>query len=170
MGALGIGTAGAMNMLEGEKKSEVFADETPKQEESKQDLRKGFTYVENRGAVSKGENVYEVKGVTGDLGKYQVKPQTLKEWSGPWLGKTYSPEEFLKDPDAQEKFMDEFLAVVDSYKLTPEEAAIIWHKGWGVLGDQKPRAEKEKALKKHIESKRGEASEYVKTFKEGLNQ
>jgi len=133
------------------------------------DLRKGFLHAENRGASASGEDVYKVKGVTGDLGKYQVKPQTLKDWSGPWLGKTYSPKEFLNDPKAQEEFMNQFLAVVDAYELSPEDAAIVWHKGWGVLGDNRPRDEKKKALRKHIEANRETASEYVKTFKEGLD-
>lgn len=168
LGLGGLTGAGALglNTLKGEETPEVSATESA----PKADIRKGFVYSENRGAQAEGKDLYKVIGVTGDLGKYQVKPQTLKDWSKAWLGKEYTPDEFLKDPEAQEEFMNQFEAVVNSYNLTPEEAAIIWHKGWGVLGDQKPRAEKEKALKAHIESKREEASGYVKTFQEGLNQ
>lgn len=134
------------------------------------DIRNGFIHSENRGAASSSKDLYKEVGVTGDLGKYQVKPQTLKEWSVPWLGKTYKKEEFLNDPKAQEEFMNQFEAVVKAYKLSPEDAAVIWHKGWGVLGDQKPRSEKEKLLRQHIEEKKKDPNvqEYIRQFKIGL--
>lgn len=137
----------------------------------KKDLREAFLHVENRGAKASGEDLYKVKGVTGDLGKYQVKPQTLKDWSKAWLDKQYTPDEFLNDPKAQEEFMNQFIAVVDAYELSPQDAAIVWHKGWGVLGDSRPREEKKKALIEHIEKqkKNPKVMEYVAKFEEGLN-
>jgi hypothetical protein len=146
---------------------EVSATETPIE---KPNLREAFVNAENRGARDRGEDLYKVKGVTGDLGKYQVQPKTLALWSEPWLGKKYTSEEFLNDPKAQEEFMNQFEAVVEAYDLTPEEAAIIWHKGWGVLGDQKPREEKKKLLKEHIERQKQDKGvmEYVAEFKKML--
>lgn len=179
--ALLIGGAGtAAGVAGGRKIGQMYNDskipvmygksDSPKKAEasSKPDIRKGFIHAENRGAVASGEDVYKVKGVTGDLGKYQVKPETLKDWSKPWLGKQMTPQEFLNDPEAQEEFMNQFEAIVNAYDLSPEDAAVIWHKGWGVLGDSRPREEKKKALRKYIDSKRDEASEYVETFMEGL--
>lgn len=138
---------------------------------SSKKLRAGFIHSENRGANAQGKNLYEEIGVTGDLGKYQTSPQTLKEWSRPWLGKEYTPDEFRKDPEAQETFMDEFEAVVRRYKLSPEEAAVAWHKGWGAIGF--PRMsfeEKKKKLIESIKSNVGEAKEYIKQFLIGYNK
>lgn len=105
-------------------------------EPSKMDIvRKGILYNENRGAVEAGKNPYVSVGPTGDLGKYQTSPETLKGWSKVWLGREYTPEEFLADENAQEKYFNEFLKVVERLDLTPEEAAVTWHRGWGELGE-----------------------------------
>lgn len=97
-------------------------------------LTEDILYRENRGATSTGENLYEVIGVTGDLGKYQVKPETLKDWARPWLGRDYTILEFIHSPEAQEAFYKEFLNVVDAYDLTHDEALAAWHGGWGTIG------------------------------------
>jgi len=134
-------------------------------------IRAGFIQSENRGARDRGENLYEsVNPDTGDIGKYQVDPATLKKWSKPWLGKTYTDEEFKKDPDAQERFMDEFEAVVRRYKLSPEEMAVAWHKGWGAIGfSNMTFEEKKKDLMDSIEEHKGEAKEYIRQFLIGYN-
>lgn len=98
---------------------------------------KGIAYNESRGA----SDPYKAVGPTKDLGKYQASPDTLKGWSKAWLGKSYTPEEFLSDPDAQEKFFGEFVKVAQRLNLTHEQAAVAWHRGWGELGrgDKKTR-------------------------------
>jgi hypothetical protein len=101
------------------------------------DFKKRIAHVESRGEY----NPYKAIGITQDIGKYQVSPDTLKAWSGPWLDKEYTPEEYIQNPQAQEEFMEQYLDMVENYQLTPDEAAITWHRGWGKLGDQanKPR-------------------------------
>jgi len=134
-------------------------------------IRNGFIQSENRGARDRGENLYESIGEeTSDLGKYQVHPETLEEWGELWLDKAYTPEEFLKDPEAQEEFMNQFIAVAKRYKLTPEDTAIVWHKGWGALGDQKPFEEKNRLLKEHIarQKKNEDVLKYVEHFMDGF--
>lgn len=169
-GALSLGGAAAL----ANSKSTMTYEKQPSQEKvssAKPDLRQGFIQAENRGARDRGENLYEQVGETGDIGKYQVEPETLRRWSEPWLGRTYTVEEFKKDPAAQEEFMNQFLAVVDAYGLTPEEAAIAWHKGWGAIGDQEGREINKKQLMAHIAEKRKdpEVQEYLKDFFIGLN-
>lgn len=93
-------------------------------------------YNENRKALAQGANLYEITGVTGDLGKYQVNPANLNtNFTKVWLGKNYTPEEFKKDPEAQEKFYKMFKEkIAKRYRLTPEQALIAWHQGWGLVG------------------------------------
>ena len=100
-------------------------------------FKKRIAHVESRGTF----NPYKAIGITQDIGKYQVSPDTLNEWSEPWLDNRYTPEEYIKNPQAQEEFMKQYLDMVENYQLTPEEAAITWHRGWGALGNQadKPR-------------------------------
>jgi len=132
-------------------------------------FRKGILHAENRGPAGRGENLYEVEGKTGDLGKYQVEPETLKLWSPYWLGKQYTPEEFKKSPKAQEEFFNQFLAVVERYQLTPEEAAVTWHKGWGQLGTG-PRETREKRFRAKLkELMEDEGSQkYLLSYNEGI--
>lgn len=93
-------------------------------------------YNENRGAIERGENPYEVKGKTGDLGKYQVSPDFLDIYGLKWTGKVLTPEEFLEDEEAQEVFYERFKRdVVDKYKLKEKEALVAWHNGIGAIGD-----------------------------------
>lgn len=104
---------------------------------NKELFRAGIVYNETRGA----KDPYIAVGPTNDLGRYQASPATLKGWSKAWLGKEYTPDEFLKNPTAQEKFFEEFTKVAERLNLTHEQAAVAWHRGWGELGtgDKKTR-------------------------------
>lgn len=127
------------------------------QEITKQFNRADFSQrivgVENEGELARGENVYKTIGITGDLGKYQVNPQTLNDWSKIWLNKEYTPQQFLNDPEAQEKFFNNFLDVVERLKLTPEEAAVTWHLGWGELGTGEPREVRDKKFREALQQR-----------------
>lgn len=114
----------------------------------REDFTNRIVNVENEQAVATSTDPYPIIGHTGDLGKYQVNPASLKDWSKHWLGKTMTPQEFLKDPKAQDKFFHEFLNVVDKYKLTPDEAAVAWHSGWGKLGTN--LVDKEKRFRDYL--------------------
>lgn len=101
---------------------------------NRQDFANRIVNVENERAVATSTSPYEIIGVSGDLGKYQVNPEVLNDWSEAWLGKKYSEQEFLNDKQAQETFFNEFMNVAEKYNLTPAEAAVTWHRGWGELG------------------------------------
>ena len=134
-------------------------------------FRKGITYNETRGVVAAGKEPYKAIGPTKDIGKYQVSPSNLSAWSKSWLGKKYTPEEFKNDPAAQEKFFTEFLRVKDKYDVTNEEAAIMWHRGYGVLGFKGSFEEKKQQLKKYLDEVRHEDKSvaYVNSFREGTS-
>lgn len=128
--------------------------------------------AENRGARDRGENMYAVKGVTGDLGKYQVSPQTLATWSGPWLGNTYTPEEFLADPEAQEEFFSQFVSVAERLNLSQDEAAIAWHRGWGELGSGESRETRDRVFRESLTKRMQEpvSQEYLRKFNSATPQ
>lgn len=134
-------------------------------------FRKGIVHNENRGTIAAGKDPYKSIGPTNDLGKYQVSPDTLKDWSKAWVGKAMSPAEFLANPDAQEKFFNEFIKVKDSYKLSNEDAAILWHRGFGVLGTGKNKEIKEKELKQYLDKIRNQekSQSYLQSFKQGTS-
>lgn len=105
-------------------------------------------YNENRGALARGDNLYEEEGETGDLGKYQTSPDLLSLYSKKWLGKKYTPTEYLKDPEAQEAFFKRFKEdVVKVYKLNEREASVAWHNGFGAIGFSYQTDENGKILK-----------------------
>lgn len=135
-------------------------------------FRNGILYAENRGAAASGEDLYGVVGVTGDVGKYQVSPPTLETWSEPWLGKKYDVESFKKDPEAQEKFFEQFTEVAKRLDLTPEQAAAAWHGGWGELGMGGEREERDQKFMEDLNSRMEEdgMKQYLAAFSEGINQ
>lgn len=104
--------------------------------------------VENAALLASGGDLYRSVGKkTPDLGKYQVSPASLKTWGSSWLGKNYTKAQFLADPAAQETFFKTFLtSVVDKYNLTPEQAAVAWHTGWGAINSKTPTKAQEQAF------------------------
>lgn len=76
---------------------------------------------------------YDLKGPitkNGDqgFGKYQVMGVNVGPWTKQTLGYALTPEEFLKDKDAQERvFRNIFGGYVDRHGL--ENAASMWHSG-----------------------------------------
>ena len=133
------------------------------------DFSRGIIYAENRGTPE--DKLYGVVGMTGDLGKYQVNPKVLKGWSKAWLGKEYNEKEFLNDPKAQEEFFKQYLAVVNRLQLTPEEAAVAWHRGWGELGtgDRKDRDERFRAKLAELMDE-PESKKYLENFNKEFNK
>lgn len=128
----------------------------------REDFRKRISHNETRGQ----KDPYATIGITKDLGRYQVSPNTLDAWSESWLGKKYDPQSYLADPNAQDQFFEEFMNVAEAYKLKPEEAAITWHKGWGPLG-MGSKQEREKNFRAHVAQLMADPNSlaYLNTFR-----
>lgn len=63
------------------------------------------------------------------LGRYQIMPGNLPSWSKAALGRTVSAEEFMQNPEIQDKiFQHRFSQIVDQYGSF-EDAASVWHSG-----------------------------------------
>lgn len=109
----------------------------------RESFRRKVAYNESRGSKepyrAKSEKAH--KDGSHDWGKYQANENTIREWSGPWLDKQHTVESFTADPEAQEQFFEEYMNMAENHELSPDEAAITWHRGWGALGNQadKPR-------------------------------
>lgn len=135
---------------------------------SSDNITKGIIANESRGHP----DPYSAVGrLTGDLGKYQVHPDTLKEWSKPFLGKILSKKEFLKNPEAQETFYRKFRELIDPLNLTDEEAIVAWHRGWGKLNSTDPSDTQKSTFRNNLKKKMSEASStsYLKTAREAIN-
>lgn len=167
-GITGLGALGARQVKKQlSKKPEKLGQ--PKQAEKvfdREDFsRRIVNNVENEALAASGGDLYKSIGFKGDLGKYQVSPPSLKEWSKEWLGKEYSKDEFLNDPQAQEKFWNNFLDVVERLQLSPEEAAVTWHTGWGDLG-QGTREQHDKIFRESLANRMNsdESKRYLSKF------
>lgn len=92
---------------------------------------------------SKGSGDYAALGPktkTGDraYGRYQVMGANIPEWTKAALGKAMTPEEFLKNPAAQDKVFDHrFGGYVKKYG--PEKAARAWFGGPGAVNNPKAK-------------------------------
>lgn len=96
--------------------------------------KRGISYVETRGAP----DAYSKKGVVvtkgmyaGDraLGKYQVMGKNVGPWTKQYLGVEYTPEQFLANPDIQEKLADARMGELLKQYGTPEDVASVWFTG-----------------------------------------
>jgi hypothetical protein len=69
-------------------------------------------------------------------GKYQVMGENIPKWTKKYLGKEMTPQEFLADPDAQEKVADGQGGYYLS-KYNPTDAAAAWFAGEKGMNDTK---------------------------------
>ena len=92
----------------------------------------GANYAGAIASIESGGN-YGILGPTtksGDraYGKYQVMGNNIPSWTKEVLGAPMTPQEFLKNPDAQEQvFAHKFGKYVEKYG--PEGAARAWFAG-----------------------------------------
>jgi cell wall-associated NlpC family hydrolase len=75
-----------------------------------------------------GGNYGAVNGSSGALGKYQIMPANVPSWSQKYLGVSWSPSQFLADPNKQETLAK---AVLQDYynKYGARGAASAWYSG-----------------------------------------
>lgn len=91
----------------------------------------GLAGVESAGS----KNPYATLGPvlkTGDraYGKYQVMGENIPSWTKDALGMSLTPEQFLRDPDAQERTVSDQLGkILDANGNDPRQAASVWFTG-----------------------------------------
>ena len=119
-------------------------EEKPKQiRRPVKDLQSALRYVESRGE----KNPYSFSKWSDpeagpqsrygkDLGAYQITSARLREKSEDFLGRQVTPEEFLKKPTLQDKFVEEQFKWLRSHGLTDEEMIAVHRHGWGHLTDE----------------------------------
>lgn len=84
----------------------------------------------NYGAIGKpvkGKNAY---------GKYQVMEQNIPEWSQKYLGRKISKEEFLNNPELQDKIAMGKINELIAQGRSPQDIASIWLSGRPLKGNQ----------------------------------
>lgn len=92
------------------------------------------------------------------IGKYQVIEGNVGPWTEEVLGKAMTPEQFRKDPDAQDAVFDaKFGQLLKKYG-NPQDAASAWHSG-------RPLAE---AIKAGATDQYTRTEDYVKRFTAAL--
>jgi hypothetical protein len=97
------------------------------------DLGEMAPYAQSISKVESGGR-YDALGPktkTGDraYGRYQVMGANIPKWTQKYLGRSMTPDEFLKDPEAQDKvFAGEFGSYIKKYG-NPADAASVWHSG-----------------------------------------
>lgn len=62
-------------------------------------------------------------------GKFQVFETNLPSWTKEALGREYTPDEFLADPQAQEKVADHFMGQSLQKYGNPDDVASVWFTG-----------------------------------------
>lgn len=118
--ALGINFGGAGNAMTGMTPDE----QNRKKKKSTLSMIQGH---ETRGMTP--EEAYRAIGVTGDLGSYQVNPETLKTYADEVFGRQVSQDEFLSDPQLQEQFAPWLWKHLLDLGFTEEEAVKAWNLG-----------------------------------------
>lgn len=128
------------------------AAELPKEDMSVDRIKAEVAFRES----GTSKTPYATVGITGDYGKYQVSPDTLKSYSKKFLGKLVTPQEFLKNPDLQEKFMEETIKHLRSKGAKSLDAfLILHHRGWGDVSSKRLRELKQsEEVKKYLNNKR----------------
>jgi hypothetical protein len=97
-----------------------MADFNPAWANSIASIESGGAYDKLGPYTNKGDRAY---------GKYQVMGENIPEWTNTHLGKRMSPEEFLANPEAQDKvFQSQFGSYVDRFG-NPQDAASAWFTG-----------------------------------------
>lgn len=77
-----------------------------------------------------GGNYGAVNRHSGALGKYQIMPGNIASWSRAALGRSISPQQFLKTPQLQDQIARYQLQQYFN-KWGPEGAAVAWYAGPG---------------------------------------
>jgi len=77
-----------------------------------------------------GGNYKAVNSSSGALGKYQIMPANIASWSKEALGRSITPQQFLKNPNLQERVARSKLSYYFN-KYGAAGAAKAWYGGEG---------------------------------------
>lgn len=102
-------------------------------------VKRDMDYILSRSApaiaaIESGSRGYDAvsppnRNGTIDYGKYQVNGPNVPSWTQRWYGQSLTPEQFLKNPQAQEAvYRGQFGDYVNRFG-TPQRAALAWHVG-----------------------------------------
>ena len=80
--------------------------------------------------LESGGNYGAVSGA-GALGKYQIMPASLKEWSQTYLGEEVTPEQFMANPELQDQLYQARMGDMIQ-KHGARDALSMWHSGVGL--------------------------------------
>lgn len=69
------------------------------------------------------------------LGKYQVMPGNLKQWSKEAIGREVSEDEFLNSPELQDKIVEHRLTQMSKQYDDPKDLASVWFSGRPLSGN-----------------------------------
>lgn len=116
-------------------------------------IKRAIAFAETGGVKGNRNLVSQPSGrneLGNDNGKYQVTDETLRVNSKRFLGRQVSREEFLRNPELQEMFMEnEIKFLAETYGWGPEEI-IAAHRGGFSKPDEIDRIRKEKG--KYVEN------------------
>jgi hypothetical protein len=79
-----------------------------------------------------GGNYGAVNRMSGALGKYQIMPSNIAGWSREALGRSISPQQFLANPQLQDKIAHHMLQKYYT-QYGPQGAAVAWYAGPGAV-------------------------------------
>lgn len=100
--------------------------------------RDAIASIESMGSGGYAAVGPKVKGGDRAYGRYQVMGSNIPAWTKAALGKSMTPEQFLKDPAAQDAVFDHrFGSYVEKYG--PEKAARAWFGGPGAINNPKAK-------------------------------
>lgn len=79
---------------------------------------------------SRGSGDYNaVNKTSGAVGRYQVMPQYVPQWTKEALGKSMTPDQFKASPEAQDRVFDKRFGGYMSRTGNPNDAASMWRTG-----------------------------------------
>jgi len=132
-GGGGVGETSAPRVTGGSDDTGGGGGKRPRPRSLQEAYRQGIANIESGGG---NYNAVGKQTGSGDraYGKYQIMGANIPVWTKQWLGRSLTPEQFLKSPEAQDWVFDRvFGGYVKKYGL--QGAARAWFGGEGAVND-----------------------------------
>lgn len=118
-------------------------------------------YMESRGQKDPYDYTRQVGGKYGNaLGAYQIRETTLKENAKRFLGKDITSQEFIKNPQLQDQFIEAEIKYLQDLGYKTNSLITAHHSGWG-----SPKTSDVKANNLKFQKYMNEAMKYYNTLK-----